>query len=66
MLRANERKTEDVPARLRDRDPLVGERLLAYFGLGAEVAILPGGFALARQADHVAEVIRLSDLARHA
>jgi hypothetical protein len=39
-----------------------GVRLLAYLGIGGEVAILPGGLALAVQADHVAEVIRLEDL----
>lgn len=39
-----------------------GVRLLAYLGIGGEVAILPGGLALAVQADHLAEVIRLDDL----
>ena len=39
-----------------------GLRLLAYLGIGGEVAILPGGLALAVQADHLAEVIRLDDL----
>jgi hypothetical protein len=37
-------------------------RLLAYLGIGCKVAVLPGGLALAVQADHLAEVIRLDEL----
>lgn len=37
-------------------------RLLDYFGVGAGLAILPNGMALAVQADHLAEVVRLTEL----
>jgi hypothetical protein len=37
-------------------------RLLAYFGAGTKLAILPNGMALAVQADHLAETVRLADI----
>jgi hypothetical protein len=39
-----------------------GARLLAYFGHGAELAVIPGGMMLAIQADHLVETVRLEDL----
>jgi hypothetical protein len=56
---ANQELMEKAPGPER-RDGAA--RLLAYLGIGGEVAILPGGLALAVQADHLAEVIRLDDL----
>jgi hypothetical protein len=50
----------------RERTPVLatpaGARLLDYLGVGAVLSIMPGGLAVALQADHVAEVVRLSDL----
>jgi hypothetical protein len=56
---ANQQPVEEAPRPERREG---GLRLLAYLGIGGEVAILPGGLALAVQADHTAEVIRLDDL----
>jgi hypothetical protein len=39
-----------------------GARLLAYFGHGAELAVIPGGMMLAVQADHLVETVRLGDI----
>jgi hypothetical protein len=39
-----------------------GARLLAYLGLGAEVAIIQGGMVLVVQAEHLTETVRLADL----
>jgi hypothetical protein len=55
----NQRPVEETPRPERREG---GLRLLSYLGIGGEVAILPGGLALAVQADHTAEVIRLDDL----
>lgn len=41
--------------------PTAGARLLDYFGAGAAFAILPNGMALAVQADHLVETVRLAD-----
>jgi hypothetical protein len=39
-----------------------GARLMAYLGLGAEVAVIPGGMLLAVQAEHLVETVRLADI----
>jgi hypothetical protein len=57
MQPSNQRPVEKTPMPARP----AGARLLDYFGAGAGLAILPGGMALAVQADHLAEVVRLSD-----
>jgi hypothetical protein len=41
-----------------------GARLLDYLGVGALLAVLPNGMALAVQAEHLAETVRLTDI-RH-
>jgi DNA-binding transcriptional LysR family regulator len=53
----NQRSVERVPVPPRP----AGARLLDYLGAGAGIAILPDGMALAVQAEHLVEVIRLSD-----
>jgi hypothetical protein len=55
---------EKAPA--GDPRPSAGARLLAYLGLGTELAVTPGGLALAVQADHLVETVRLGDLYRRA
>jgi len=54
-----------VPAQMRTvGKPSVsaGARLMDYFGIGAQVAMVPGGMMLAVQADHVIETVRLADI----
>jgi hypothetical protein len=50
---ANAPRTARVPAAVR---------LLDYFGAGTGLAILPNGMALAIQADHLVETVRLADI----
>jgi hypothetical protein len=47
-------------APVEPRSP-AGAGLLAYLGLGAELAVIPGGMVLAVQADHLLETVRLGD-----
>ena len=39
-----------------------GARLMDYFGIGAQVAMMPGGMMLAVQADHLIETVRVGDI----
>jgi hypothetical protein len=56
----SQRPVENVPPRVANVPAAV--RLLDYFAAGAGLAILPNGMALAIQADHQVETVRLADL----
>jgi hypothetical protein len=57
MQPPNQHPWEKAPLPAR----LAGARLLDYLGAGAGLAILPGGMALVVMAEHLDEVVRLSD-----
>jgi hypothetical protein len=57
MQSSNQTPDERTPAAVRP----AGARLLAYLGTGAGIALLPGGMALVVMAEHLDEVVRLSD-----
>jgi hypothetical protein len=58
-----EQKNTDIgpPAPEAGRSPACG-RLLARLGIGAELAVIPGGLVLVVQAEHPNETVRLGDL----
>jgi hypothetical protein len=60
MRPSNQQRPEEN-ALLPSRIP-AGARLLAYLGAGARLAILPNGMALAVQAEHLVETVRLADI----
>jgi hypothetical protein len=49
-------------AHLPPRTAPAAARLLDYLGAGALLAVLPNGMALAVQADHLVETVRLADI----
>jgi hypothetical protein len=59
MQEPNQQPREKAPMPARP----AGARLLDYLGTGAGVALLPGGLALVVMADHLVEVVRLTELA---